>query len=84
MEAVGLTVWAGISFQSIIGPHFFDSTMTGESYLKMLNDYFYSVFNNLSGNELHNSFFIQESIFCDSLYNDLIFYARWCTSTLCL
>lgn len=51
MQAEGLTVWAGIWSQGVIGPYFFNNTVTGESYLEMLNDYFYPAFCDLSGNK---------------------------------
>jgi hypothetical protein len=35
----------------VIGPYFFDNTVTAQSYLTILNDYFYPVFCDLSGNE---------------------------------
>ena len=51
MESAGLTVWAGIWSQGVIGPYLFNSTVTGQSYLEMLNDYFYPIFCQLRGNE---------------------------------
>ena len=50
MQAEGLTVWAGIWSEGVIGPYFFDNTVTGQSYLKMLEDYFYPTFCNFPGN----------------------------------
>ncbi len=52
MEAEVLMVWAGIWSQGVIGPYFFDSTVTGQSYLKRLNNYFHPVFCDLLDNEL--------------------------------
>lgn len=37
----GLHVWCGISSDGIIGPYFFNNTVTGASYLKMLQDWFW-------------------------------------------
>ena len=51
MQAEGLTVWACIWSEGVIGPYFFDSTVTGQSYLAMLNDYFYPIYRDLSGND---------------------------------
>ncbi|CAF4694672.1 unnamed protein product [Rotaria sp. Silwood2] len=36
----GISVWIGISSNGIISPFFFNSTVTGESYVEMLKDYF--------------------------------------------
>jgi hypothetical protein len=58
MQAEGLTVWAGIWSQGVIGPYFFDNTVTGQSYLAMLNDYFYPVYSDLPDNE--SLFFMQD------------------------
>ena len=41
MKSPGLTVWAAISCTGIIGPFFFDGSVTGESYLNMLQTFFY-------------------------------------------
>jgi hypothetical protein len=38
MQAQGVTVWDGISSQGIIGPYFFNDTVTGGSYIEMLSD----------------------------------------------
>jgi hypothetical protein len=38
----GICVWIGISWHGIIGPLFFGSTVTGESYVEMLQGYFQS------------------------------------------
>jgi transposase len=35
----GVTVWCGISSQGIIGPYFFDGTVSGSSYLEMLSEW---------------------------------------------
>ena len=35
----GVTVWGGISCHGVIGPWFFDGTVTGEKYLEMLATY---------------------------------------------
>jgi hypothetical protein len=34
----GVTVWAGIWSQGIVGPNFFEGTVTADAYLKMLRD----------------------------------------------
>lgn len=38
----GICVWIGLSSHGIIGPFFFTSTVTGESYVEMLRDCFQS------------------------------------------
>ncbi len=43
-HAEGLTVWAEVWSQGVIGLFFFEEPVTGESYLSMLNDYFYPLF----------------------------------------
>jgi hypothetical protein len=63
MEAEGFTGYATICSKAIIGLYFFNGTVSDESYLQMLKDYFYRVFCNLSGNQL--IVFLQEPIFCD-------------------
>ena len=37
----GVTVWCAIASEGIIGPYFFQNTVTGESYLEMLENYFW-------------------------------------------
>ena len=39
MNVPGVTVWCGIQSTGIIGPYFFADTVTGESYLRMLEEY---------------------------------------------
>ena len=39
MNKPGVTVWATICSTSVIRPYFFVVTVTGESYLKMFNDF---------------------------------------------
>jgi hypothetical protein len=51
MQAEGLTVWAAIWSQGVIGPYFFEKTVTGQSYVNMLNDYFYPISCDLPNNE---------------------------------
>ncbi len=46
-----LTIWTEIWSQDVIGPYFFKNTVTGQSYLEMLNDYFYPIFCDLPGNK---------------------------------
>ena len=58
----------------MIEPYFFDSTVTGQSYPKMLNDYFYSIYRQLPGNEL--TALIQGAICYVSLGNELIFFMQ--------
>lgn len=36
---MGITVWCGLSSKGIIGPYFFEDTVTGESYLEMLENF---------------------------------------------
>ena len=50
MQAEGLIVWAGIWSQGVIRPFFFESTVTGQSYLSLLNNYFYPLFRRLPDN----------------------------------
>jgi hypothetical protein len=47
MQAEGVTVWAGIWSRGVIGPFYFEGTVTGQSYLSMLNNYFYPIFRRL-------------------------------------
>jgi hypothetical protein len=47
MQAKGITVWAGIWSRGLRGPFYFEETVTGLSYLSMLNDYFYPIFRRL-------------------------------------
>jgi hypothetical protein len=49
MQTESVTVWTAIWLKGVIGPYFFEDTVTGESYLSMLNEYFYSLFCNLPG-----------------------------------
>jgi len=74
MQAEGITVWACIWYEGVIGPYFFDSTVTGQSYLAMLNDYFYPIYRELSGNDW--IFFIQKSILCDLLDDESMFFMQ--------
>ena len=37
----GINVWAAMSCNGIIGPFFFDASVTGEWYLNMLQTYFF-------------------------------------------
>ena len=36
---IGVTVWCAITSKGIIGPYFFDGSVTAASYLEMLNDF---------------------------------------------
>ena len=47
MQAEEIIVWAGIRSRGVIGPFYFEGTVTGQSYLSMLNDYFYPIFRRL-------------------------------------
>lgn len=38
-QAEGLIGWTGIWFEEVIGPFFFEESVTGRSYLVMLNDF---------------------------------------------
>ena len=38
LNSPGVTAWAGLCSSGLIGPFFFDNTVTAESYLKMLNE----------------------------------------------
>lgn len=51
MQAAGFTVWTCIWSEGVIGPYFFEDTVTAQSYLTMLNNYFYPVYRDLSDNE---------------------------------
>ena len=86
-QAEGFSVWAGIWSEGVIGPYFFNNTVTGQSYLTMLNNYFYPIFSDLSGNELTIS--IAQPIFCDLLDKQSIFFMQdgahptlcfWCST----
>lgn len=74
MQAEGLIVWACIWSEGVIGPYFFDDKVTAQSYLTMLNDYFYPIYRDLPGNE--SFFLIQESISSDLLDNESIFLCK--------
>ena len=41
-SVAGVYVWIGLSSYAIIGPFFFNSTVAGESYAEMLQDYSHS------------------------------------------
>ena len=73
-QAEGLTVWTCIWSKGDVGPYFFDDKVTAQSYLTMLNDHFYPVYRDLSGNE--SIFLIQESISSDLLDNECIFFMQ--------
>ena len=38
LNLVGVTVWCGISALGILGPFFFDQTVTGDVYLNLLEE----------------------------------------------
>ena len=38
LNSPGVTVWVGLCSSGLIGPFFFDNTVTAESYLKVLNE----------------------------------------------
>ena len=40
VNAVGVTVWIGVSASGLVGPFFFEGTVTGDSYVSMLNNNF--------------------------------------------
>ena len=42
----GVTVWGGLCISGLIGPFFFDNTVTTESYLKMLNEKLWPIVSN--------------------------------------
>jgi hypothetical protein len=35
----GLSVWCGVSSSGVVGPFFFEGTVTGDAYLKMLQEF---------------------------------------------
>ena len=35
----GITVWGALSSDSLLGPYFFNETVTGDNYFEMLNEY---------------------------------------------
>ncbi|CAF1346412.1 unnamed protein product [Adineta ricciae] len=39
MQAESVTVWADLSSQGVMGPYFFDGTVTSQNYMEMLSDY---------------------------------------------
>ena len=43
LNVPGITVWGGITSAGLVGPFFFESTVTGASYLKMLQEKVWSV-----------------------------------------
>ena len=45
----GVTVWAGMWSGGIIGPYFFEGTVTAESYQAMLNDFLFPAMERLPG-----------------------------------
>lgn len=47
----GLMVWAGVCSQGVIGPYFFPNTVTGESYLDMLNSYVFPRIDQLNNSD---------------------------------
>jgi len=60
MKSEGLCVWAAVSSNGLIGPYFFiqpdttqmiPETVTGDRYLRMLQDYFYPRFQELENQE---------------------------------
>ncbi len=57
MKTERFTVWAGIWSKGVIGPYFFEDTVTAESYLSMLNEYFYPLYCDLPGK---NSIFLMQ------------------------
>lgn len=42
----GITVWCGMSSEGIIGPYFFDGTVTSATYLAMLRDWLWPLIQN--------------------------------------
>ena len=47
MNSPGLTVWAGICPNTVVGPYFFPGTVTGETYLHMLDTYAFPTLNEM-------------------------------------
>ena len=43
LNVPGVTVWGGITSAGLVGPFFFESTVTGALYLKMLQEKVWSV-----------------------------------------
>jgi len=39
-QSVSVTVWIGVSASGLVGPFFFEGTVTGDSYVSMLNNNF--------------------------------------------
>ena len=50
-EPLGINVWCGLSSRDLIGPLFFDGTVTGQEYLNMLRTSVLPAFCTLYGNE---------------------------------
>ena len=75
----GICVWIGISSNGIIGPFFFDSNVTGESYVEMLQNYFQSAVDDwLDLNDLwylksHSIYFIRK----DQKMNENLILFMW-------
>ena len=45
VNSPSLCVWAGLNVNGLIGPFFFQETVTGQSYLSMLSDYLWPTLN---------------------------------------
>ena len=58
VNSPGVVVWGGIYSGGVIGPFFFDDTVTGETYLSMLKDWFQPQFQQMNGHE--EMFFMQD------------------------
>jgi hypothetical protein len=57
MQAEGITIWGGLWYGGLIGPFFFETTVTGQNYLSMLKDHFYPQFRRLP---FKDSFFFMQ------------------------
>ena len=55
----GVTVWCGISALGIIGPFFFNETVNGESYLKLLQEFVRPQIKEMFGDD-HDIYFQQD------------------------
>ncbi|CAF1991725.1 unnamed protein product [Rotaria magnacalcarata] len=80
MQVEGLIVWAGIRYQDVIGPYFFETTVTSQSYIKMLDDYFYPLFCDVPDNESFSFMHDRAPAHYASIVRDWLdekFPARW-------
>jgi hypothetical protein len=54
----GITVWCGLTSEGLLGPFFFDSTLTGATYLNLLQEAIMPGLRDLFGNDVR--FYLQQ------------------------